>query len=376
MKLNIEKRSISGGRSSLRLIYYYGSTKDESGKITHHREREKLDLFLYDKPKTSIEKQHNKEAMQLAEAIKAKRMVEHQSGKHGFKSKAKKEACFLRYLDSVQKDKDKNTSPSNAMSWHCAIIQFKKFYDKPSLPVDQLNTKLVEDFADYLKTAKQKNDKPLSSNTQETYFKKIATCMNALHKEGLLDNNITEKASTGLKRTEGKRVYLVLDEVKALAKTECKYDELKRMFLFSCLTGLRWSDIRKLSWADIHIESGQHRIIFNQQKTGGLQYLDIPDQAVKLLGEKKDNKTIFTLNYSDYMNSQLLRWCLKAGITKDVSFHSGRHTFAVVQLMQGTPIFTVSKLMGHKTISTTMVYAHIVDQERKNAMNAIPDIEL
>lgn len=76
MKITIEKRPLSEGKKSLRLTYYYGYSKDEAGKITHRRKYEKLDMFIYDKPKSPEEKLHNKEALRLAEAIKSKRIVE------------------------------------------------------------------------------------------------------------------------------------------------------------------------------------------------------------------------------------------------------------------------------------------------------------
>jgi len=86
VKIIIEKRKSTGGKLTLRLVYYYGHKVDGSGKVKHIRDREKLDLFLYEKPRTSTERQHNKEVQQLAEAIKAKRLVEHQSGKNDFKA--------------------------------------------------------------------------------------------------------------------------------------------------------------------------------------------------------------------------------------------------------------------------------------------------
>ncbi len=75
MKISIEKRKAAGGKLSVRLAYYYGYTKSAEGKITHQRKFEKLDLFLYEKPKTPIEKQHNKDTLKLASNASSQKSV-------------------------------------------------------------------------------------------------------------------------------------------------------------------------------------------------------------------------------------------------------------------------------------------------------------
>ena len=113
MKITIEKRKAKGGKENLRLVFYYGYTKGNDGKITHHRKRETLDLFLYEKPRTAIEKQHNKDTQKLAEAIRAKRTVEAESGKHGFRDNTKAKANFFDYFQKICDEKARSTSRSN-----------------------------------------------------------------------------------------------------------------------------------------------------------------------------------------------------------------------------------------------------------------------
>ena len=180
-----------------------------------------------------------------------------------------------------------------------------------------------------------------------------------------------------------KRTYLSLDEVRALTKAECRYDVLKRAFLFSCTTGLRWSDINKLTWREIEeFEPGHYRIIFDQKKlkNGGksLVYLDLPDSAVKLLdidrkGEPED-RVFVGLKYNSYFNVALEKWAMRAGITKHVTFHVGRHTFAVAQLNRGVDIYSLSRLLGHSELRTTEDYADILESRRVTAMRSFPDI--
>ena len=119
---------------------------------------------------------------------------------------------------------------------------------------------------------------------------------------------------------------------------------------------------------------GTTRIVFRQKKTKGLEYLDITDQAMRYMGQrgKPDERVFVGLKYSVWHNLALREWCLKAGITKHITFHCGRHTFAVLQLPLGTEIYTVSKLLGHRELKTTQVYAQIMDAKKREAVNRIP----
>lgn len=376
MKITIEKRSVSGGKRSLRLTYYYGYSKDEQGKIKHQRKIENLDLFIYDKPRTAEEKSHNKEAMRLAEAIKSKRIVEAQSGKHGFDDNTKIKASFVKFFKSVMEEKQRSITQSNGSIWDGCFKQFLKYHPEQDLSFENLTPEFIDGFKDFLQNkARTKSSRSLSKNTASTYFNKLRAVINLAYDKGIINKNPLQQVS-GIKAENNKREYLDIEELKRLAKTECRYPDLKNAFLFSCLTGLRWSDCNKLTWAEVQEFDGGHRIIFHQQKTKGLQYLDISAQAYGLLGEKKAGRVFTGLRYSAYMNTELLRWCMAAGITKHITFHAGRHTFAVTQLTKGTDIYTVSKLLGHSEIKTTQVYADIIDQNRKLAMHRIPDIGL
>jgi len=149
-----------------------------------------------------------------------------------------------------------------------------------------------------------------------------------------------------------------------------------RAFLFSCLTGLRKSDTQNLKWGDVTKVGDFTRITFQQQKTKGLQYLDITPQAVELMGTpgKPKEKVFAGFNYSTTTNIVLNQWAIDAGISKRLTYHCSRHTFAVLMLTLGTDFYTVSRLLGHSDITTTMVYAHILDKTRQNAVAAIPDV--
>lgn len=163
-----------------------------------------------------------------------------------------------------------------------------------------------------------------------------------------------------------------------LAKAECKHQILKNAFLFSCLTGLRWSDVNKLTWSEVRDEEEGSRLVFKQKKTAAQEYQYLSDQARSILGDRKqESARVFQgLKYGAHFNAEILRWCMRARITKHITFHSARHTHAVLLLERGADIYTVSKILGHKEIRTTQIYAKIVDNKKKEAAYLIPKLEI
>jgi integrase len=137
---------------------------------------------------------------------------------------------------------------------------------------------------------------------------------------------------------------------------------------------MRNCDIRALTWADVHEQDGYTRIIFRQQKTKGQEYLDISAQAASLMGDRgRDNDAVFPLVDPRSVSKHIFSWVSAAGITKHVTFHASRHTFAVMML-QVTDIYTVSKLLGHRELSTTQVYAKVLDKAKREAVDNMPDL--
>ena len=140
------------------------------------------------------------------------------------------------------------------------------------------------------------------------------------------------------------------------------------------MTGLRFSDIEKLVWSELeYIEGNGYFIQFRQQKTDGEEMMPISEQAYSLLGERKEptDKVFKGLNYSAYSNKDLAKWIGAAGITKDITFHCFRHTFATLQLSNGSDIYTVSKMLGHRDLKTTQIYAKIISQTKRDAADRI-----
>ncbi len=359
------RQRLKGDTISLYLDYYH------KGK----RSYEYLQLYLYPEPEkgklTKEQKSHNKQNLALAESICAKRHLEIQNGQYGFKDRTKLQASFLTYMEQLATKR--STSQGNAGNWDSALIHLRKFI-KPAFTFAQLDRQWLETAKEYMMhEATQNNGKPLSQNSQCAYFNKIKAAVRQAYKDGILPNDIAGQVDS-IPQGESNREFLTLEELKKVAQAECEIPILKNAFLFSCLTGLRWSDIEKLTWSEIqHSEENGYYIRFRQKKTKGAETLPISEQAIELLGERKQptDKVFAGLQYSAWYNLKLQQWVMKAGITKTITFHCARHTYATLQLSLGTDIYTVSKLLGHKNLRTTQVYAKIIDEKKKDAANKI-----
>jgi len=241
--------------------------------------------------------------------------------------------------------------------------------------IDENFIKKVKNYID--NNARTKSDLPLSTNSKYSYFNKFKASLRRAFDEGYLPINYSAKIKS-FEQAKSQREYLTHSELQKLATTSCKYEVLKKAFIFSCLTGLRWSDINSLLWSEVRDEGDVSRINFRQEKTDGVEYLYIPKQARQLLGERGLGQVrVFKgLKYGVVFNNEIVRWCNRAEISKHITFHSARHTNAVLLLENGADIYTVSKRLGHREIRTTTIYAKIVDEKMKEEAEIIPQLDI
>lgn len=374
IKVKLRQKAISGNRQSLYLDFYPPIPHPETGEPTR---REFLGLYLFDKTKNPIDKQHNKETLQLAEQIRQKK--ENHLNKPeiytGYELEQKRikelgEQNFVAYFKTLT-DKRKASNHDNWVS----AYNYLEIFTKGNLKFADLNEKFCNEFKEFLLTTKSnKSSKTsLAQNSAVSYFNKLKATLKQAYKDGYLTTDLNAKIEP-IKQAETRRNFLTIEELNSLVKTECNNPLLKRAALFSVLTGLRHSDIKNLVWGEIHhsVENG-YSIQFTQQKTQGVEVLPISEQAYNLLGERKEptDKVFKGLTYSAYENKHLYQWIGAAGITKDITFHCFRHTFATLQLSKGTDIYTVSKLLGHRELKTTQIYAKIIDQTKREAVDKI-----
>jgi len=263
---------------------------------------------------------------------------------------------------------------SNHDNWVSAF-RYLETFTNGNLKFADINEKFCNDFKEYLQTVRSnKSDKAtLSQNSTLSYFNKLKAALKQAYKDGYLQSDLNARIKP-IKPAETQRNYLTLEELNRLVKTDCVNPLLKRAALFSALTGKRFCDIQKLVWGEIEYVEGQGYFIhFIQQKTKGVEVLPISEQAFSLLGERKEptDKVFEGLTYSAYHNKHLYQWIGAAGITKEITFHCFRHTYATLQLSNGTDIYTVSKMLGHRELKTTQIYAKVIDKTKREAADKI-----
>ena len=250
----------------------------------------------------------------------------------------------------------------------------KMFTEGKPMIFSTIDMNLLEDYKNFLINAPQGGSKKgtITRNTASTYFSIFKAGLHQAFIDGYLTVDIAAKAKN-IAYSDKQREYLTIDELNTLAATPCDRPIMKRASLFSALTGMRHSDIQKLKWKEI-IKDGEHyRILFTQQKTKGVQYMPISDQAYQLCGERGEpDRLVFEgLQDPSWINKPLERWIKAAGITKHITITCFRHTYATLQLTNGTDIYTVSKMLGHTKVTTTQIYAKIVDDTKEQAADTI-----
>jgi integrase/recombinase XerD len=359
--VRLRGKRISKGTISLYLDYYQGYTRDDSGKLKTRRKIETLKIYLIDNPKATEERQKNDQSLSLAQLIRSNRESDLQHNSAGMVAPFRKKSNFFDYCDAYEikyQKKDKRMIKA-------AIREFKSFTNETYLTPNQIDQSKVKGFRDYL-------IEKYNGETPNSFFARFKKILNAAVEDGLFvrspGEKITCKAPVGIPKH-----ILMPDEIIKLASTECGNSHVKRAFLLSLNTGLRFVDILDLKY--IHVTNGL--IKKQQQKTGREVTIDLNPTALKLIGEQgKPDDLIFTLPSFTGCLKSIQSWATKAGINKKITWHSARHSFATILLMNKTDIKTVGSLLGHSKMEHTQKYTHIVDVLKAQAVNTLPEIEI
>lgn len=365
-------RELSDGSHSIYLDYY----------VNGRRSYEFLKLYLVPEV-DSASKMINHHILQAANMIKAKRVIMLVNERAGISNSTINSTMLLSdYLEQHMRESSlthRGTSYiSNCrnMKNHLCAFLGPRF---GILRMKEIDTRLCRNFADYLKRVKTSTGKPLSPVSVHHYFGALKCVLTAAVKEEVIVDNPIER----MKKHEipGRpvvtREYLDADEVARLSVTACRNPEVKRAFLFSCFTGLRISDIRGLKWKNFKRVGDAWYISIVMQKTQEPIVNKLSEEAVKWLGhfdDRSGEESVFHLPGMSCLEHIISQWVRQAGIDKHVTFHTARHSYATMALMAGADIYTISKLLGHKSIATTTVYATVVDAQRDAATDRVSSL--
>lgn len=359
------------------------------------RKCESLDLYLVPEAgrNDTVNKTRNNKTWEQAKAIKAARLIDKQNGDNGFSKFAERSKMEVTtYLDRIIEADAKTGSKSRRNIDRSFKNHWLMFTKGERVTFAQIDRNFIVRFIDYLKhealnlsiynnnNKKAKKGKALQEQTtlapgtQRNMIMRFSNMLTKAVKDEIIEYHPFARLAKDemIQRGQKKVCYLTKDEVQSLIDTPCKNDLLKRSFLFGCSTGLRYSDVSTLTWGNICDDPIMGKVIKKKiVKTKRDEVFPLPEPALHFMPERNgagDDEIIFPLKYTTYMLKTLKAWAKAAGITKDVAFHVSRHTAATMNLALGADIATVSKLLGHKSISTTQIYAEVMDESMKKAV--------
>ncbi|WP_439883460.1 site-specific integrase [Pontibacter sp. MBLB2868] len=370
--VKLRARLLPSGGESFYLDY------NENGK----RKYDFLGLHLTASPKTPEERTANKDNQLLAERIRSERELQLSKNTLIVKASVQRKANFLAFLDEYTELYPKK----DARVIKAMASQFKKFVGNPPIfPFSEVTVRVCSRFRLYL-------EQHCSGSTPYNYFKKFRKVLKEAMKEGLIGQNPAEEVEN--RHTAGiEKEVLTMEEIQKLANEECYLSEVKRAFLFSCVTGLRFCDVKDLDWSSI----AENVMRLKQQKTSKDVVVNLNKTALHLLGERPKPKEadadksaakkrtraeedrnrrqpVFNLPSNTTCAKHLQKWADKAKLNKKVTWHCARHSFGTNLLLSGADIRSVSGLLGHSSLVETQKYVRLVDSLKEKAVENLPVI--
>lgn len=381
------QKQLSDGNYSLYLDYYLGraNIKDpKTGEIKSkvQRKREFLKLTIYANPRTPIERQSNKETLELAKRIRAEREQELKDRTVGYRLKKDRSINFLDYFQSYID----NYTKKDIRMLQIALQRFKDFltdtaeFNKFALSIkpEQITKDMMIIFTEYLQS------RSVGEGAKSIYqrFKKV---INYAIEHDIMIKNPCTGVSIKVDDQILRKDVLSLEEEQTLINTH--YDNenpnIRRAFILCLYCGLRFCDVKDLTYKNV--DYSNKLLKFEQNKTRGHSaasgvIIPLNEGLLSLIGEPptdgNTNVSIFNLPTYESCLKSLRRWVKRAGINKHISWHCGRHSFAVNILNNGANIKTVASLLGHSGLKHTEKYTRAVDKLKEEAINSLPEFKL
>lgn len=332
-------------------------------------------LKLYLVPETDqAARLQNKQTMEAVYAIKAQRIIQITNGAAGIKKDVRAKMRLVDWL-KIYRDRQVSKGKRGAKRWvQTTIFVLEGYNAGKDATLAEIDRQWLTDFMLYLMNdyVTYKKTKP-SKGTVDNYLRCLKAAFNVAVEEEIMPSNpMLGLDRSHLKGTTYQREFLTVDEVKKLIETPCRRPDIKGAFLFACFCGLRISDVRGLQWKNVVVDGEKAYLNITQFKTRRPLSLPLNRQALRWMperGEAADDDFIFP-PLSKNM-TVLDAWAKEAGINKHVTFHVSRHTFATMELTMGADLYTTSKLLGHTNVTTTQIYAKIVNSKKEEAVSLL-----
>lgn len=404
IKATLRKKPILGNKESLYLDFYPKIVNPKTGSFSR---REFLNLFLNSEIEhqeewypdknniqqrrivpvlngkgkaksrrlTVLEKQHNKNTWDLAEQIRQRRenelnkpLIYSDLERDNLQAKESGKGDFVDYFKMLADGKNENAK----RNWYI-VYNYLNDYTGGNIGFNNINEKWCEDFRAHILGLKSyDSDNPIKQNSAAAYWMKITTALKQAYKDKRIQINLSASISS-IKIEETQRNFLTAEELERLEKADCPWPLLKKAFLFAVSTGMRYSDIIALNWGNIEVIDNKPAIRFIQKKTHGVETHWISKSTYESLGEigNPDEKLFPGFHLTSTNSRYMDRWLGNAQITKHITFHCARHTYANLHINAGTDIYTLSRLLGHRSLASTQIYARVSDKSRQDAADRL-----
>ncbi len=375
-------QSLSDGRDSLYLEFYLGYEVAESKNGNTYkkinRNTERLGLYLWQAPRTPLERQQNKETLEIAKRIRFERGQELLECAEGYRLKRYKDMNFHEWYQAFI-DNYTKTDKNKIRRAHEIFIEFLKSNSEYAvfasrLKPEQLTKDMMLGYTEYL----QRHFNGETPHTLYARFKKVILA--AVDKE-VLRKNPCRGVSIKVDKNKLTKDILSIEEIQKLIATPVDRENpnIRRAFIFCMYCGMRWCDVKDLTYDNVDYANRVLR--FEQAKTKGHSsasgvVIPMNDGLLRLIGKGASKERIFPLPSHTMCLKALRHWTKRADIDKHITWHCARHSFATNILSNGANIKTVASLLGHSDLRHTEKYTRAVDSLKEAAINSLPELKL
>lgn len=366
VKVEIKKRESKKGRAYLYLEYYPPLFNPVRQKEIA---KESLKRYVILRPRNDEDREFNADALRYARRIRNRRVKQINSKELGIFDDFANDMDFLEYYrERINK---RNSAWQHSYKHFFRFVKGKCCFRDITYRMGEEYRAYLTDVATVKGIAKRRDKAHLHQNTASKYFQ----CFKSIAHDAFIEGYLKDNLSLYWKRVtlkKSQREFLTPDEVRRLFSTPCEYDVLVKTAAISVFSGLRLSDIITLDWEHIMMdEEGNPFIRKVIQKTGNLETIFINREALKYLGPKRASGLVFKEFRRSMLIKPLRDWVKAAGIEKNITFYSFRHTCATMLITSGADINTVSRHMTHSSILTTQQYFHLVNSKAREAADLI-----